>query len=456
MRERMEAALKSSKADYTEIRSEARDATTIAFRGKELETANAVIDLGGIVRCLCKDGGWGVATFNSLDDLTTKVEQAFQNAEVIPSEEPITLAEIPISDNRIEAALEVDFREIPISDKVSLLESYHSILNSHSEKIVDTVCNYADSFSQIYFANSEGTFIHEDRPMTTMYFMAIGREGDNVQRAMESMSGQKGFEFIQGHEELARKAAQRAVDMLEAKTIVGGKYPVVLNNNLAGVFVHEAFGHLSESDFIYDNAQAREMMVLGREYGSEILNIFDDGSVPGIRGTHMFDDEGTPTGRSDLIKEGVLVGRLHSRETAAKMDEGATGNARAISYRHAPIVRMTNTAIGEGDTSFEGMIKDIELGVYACDMFGGNTTMENFSFSAAYAYMIRDGQVAEMVKDVILSGNLFTTLKKIDAIGDDFIWVDTAGGCGKGGQNGLPVSFGAPHIRIQDVIIGGE
>lgn len=303
MRERMEAALKSSKADHTEIRIEARDATTITFRGKVLETANAVVDLGGIVRCLCKDGGWGVATFNSLDDLTTKVEQAFQNARVIPSEEPITLAEIPVSDNRIEAALEVDFREIPISDKVSLMESYHSILNGHSEKIVDTVCNYADSFSQIYFANSEGAFIHEDRPMTTMYLMAIGREGDNVQRAMESLSGQKGFEFVQGHKELARKAAQRAVDMLEAKTIVGGKYPVVLNNHLAGVFVHEAFGHLSESDFIYDNPQAREMMVLGREYGSEILNIFDDGFVPGIRGTHMFDDEGTPMGRSDLIKD---------------------------------------------------------------------------------------------------------------------------------------------------------
>ena len=100
--------------------------------------------------------------------------------------------------------------------------------------------------------------------------------------------------------------------------------------------------------------------------------------------------------------------------------------------------------------------KDIELGVYACNMFGGNTNMENFSFSSAYAYMIRDGEVAEMVKDVILAGNLFTTLKNIDAIGDDFEWIDTAGGCGKGGQNGLPVSFGSAHIRIQDVIIGGE
>jgi TldD protein len=452
----MVTALKSSKADYTEIRIEARNATTIEFRGKELETANAVIDLGGIVRCLCEDSGWGVATFNSLDDLMTKVEQAYQSAKVIRSEEPISLVPIPVSEDRIEAELEVDFREIPMSDKVSLMESYNNILNSHSEKIVDTVCYYADNFTQHYFANSDGTFIYEDRPMTTMYLMAIGRDGDNVQRAMERKSGQKGIEFVEDRDDLALIVAQRAVDMLEAKTIVGGKYPVVLNNHLAGVFIHEAFGHLSESDFIYENPQAREMMVLGREYGNKILNVFDDGSVPGLRGTHLYDDEGTPTGRSDLIKEGILVGRLHSRETAAKMKESVTGNARAINYRYPPIVRMTNTAIGEGETSFEEMIKDIELGVYACKMFGGNTNLENFSFSSAYAYMIRDGQVAEMVKDVILSGNLFTTLKNIDAIGDDFIWIDAGGGCGKGGQNGLPVSFGSPHIRIQDVVIGGE
>jgi TldD protein len=456
MRERMEAAIKSSKADFTEIRIEARDATTVEFRGKELESANAVIDLGGIVRCLCVDGGWGVATFNNIEELETKVEQAYQSASVIHMEEPIPLAEIPVSEEWTEATLEVDFRGIPLSEKVALMKGYQTILNDYSEKIVDTVCGYADSFRKNYFANSEGTFIYEERPMTTVYLMAIGREGDNVQRSMESFSGQKGFNIVAGREELAQQVAQRAVEMLEAKTIEGGKYPVVLNNHLAGVFVHEAFGHLSESDFIYDNPQAREMMVLGREYGSKILNIFDDGSVPGERGTHKYDDEGTPTGRSDLITEGVLVGRLHSRETAARMGENATGNARAINYRHAPIVRMTNTAIGGGETSFEDMIKDIDLGVYACNMFGGNTNIENFSFSSAYAYMIREGQVAEMVKDVILAGNLFTTMKNIDAIGDDFRWIDTAGGCGKGGQNGLPVSFGAPHIRIQDVIIGGE
>jgi TldD protein len=285
--------------------------------------------------------------------------------------------------------------------------------------------------------------------------VAIARDGDNVQTASESRSGQNGFDFVQGLEDLAQAAAQRAVDLLSAETIVGGQYPVVLNQRLAGVFIHEAFGHLSESDFVYENPKAQEMMVLGRRFGKDILTAFDDGSLPGLRGTHKYDDEGTPTGRTDLIKNGILVGRLHSRETAAKMGEKPTGNARATGYRYAPIVRMTNTAIKRGETSFADMIKGIKLGVYACDMYGGQTALENFSFSSAYAYMIRDGQIAEMVKDVILAGNLFTTLMNIDAVGSDFEWSQSGGSCGKG-QGGLPVTFGAPSIRIQDVVIGGK
>ncbi len=253
-----------------------------------------------------------------------------------------------------------------------------------------------------------------------------------------------------------RRVAQRSLDLLEAKSVVGGQYPVVIDQTLAGVFIHEAFGHLSESDFVYENPKAKEMMVLGRRFGQDFLQVFDDGTLSGLRGTHKYDDEGVPSRRNDLIKDGILVGRLHSRETAAKMGEAPSGSARALSYRHAPIVRMTNTAIANGTLPFEDLIKDIKLGIYACDAYGGQTALENFSFSSGYAHMIRDGQIAEMVKDVILAGNLFSTLMNIDAVGNDFKWINGAGGCGKGSQYPLPVSFGSPHIRIQNVVIGGE
>jgi len=455
MYDKIEKALKSSKADYTEIRVERRESTTVTYRGKDLEEASAVIDAGGMVRCLVKKGGWGVVTFNNLDELEARVDQAYQCARVAQNEEPIPLAEIPVSRDEITVALKHDFRAVSLTDKVALAREYNAILLGHSDKIVDTRCIYSDSFSTVTLATSEGTRIREERPLITIYFVAVARDGDNVQTAMEARSGQNGFEFALGHEALAQTAAQRAVDLLKAESVVGGQYPVVLNPRLAGVFIHEAFGHLSESDFVYENPRAREMMTLGRRFGPDILTVFDDGSLAGLRGTHPYDDEGTPTGRADLIKNGILVGRLHSRETAARMGERPTGNARAQNYRHRPIVRMTNTAIEGGTTSFEDMLKEIKLGVYACDMYGGNTMLENFSFSSAYAYMIRNGQIAEMVKDVILAGNLFTTLNNIDAIGNDFEWSQAGGMCGKGGQS-VPVTFGAPHVRIQNVMVGGK
>ncbi|MFN2271964.1 MAG: TldD/PmbA family protein [Anaerolineae bacterium] len=453
MKDRIQAALRASKADYTEIRLEERESTRVVYRGQDLETASAVIDRGGIVRCLVKDGGWGIATFNDLSDLPHRVQQAYEGARAIQGE-PVELAPTPVSKDAITVELSRDFRGISMEEKRILAEEYNQILLGFDPRIIDTQTAYIDTFSRVTFANSEGTLVEEERPNVTTFFMAVARENGNVQRAFDGVSKVAGYEVVVGHHAMAEKVAQRAVDLLAAPKVKGGRYTVVCNPRLAGTFVHEAFGHLSEADFVYANPQAQEMMVLGRRFGKDILTIVDDGSLPGLRGSHKYDDEGTPTRRNELVKNGVLVGRLHSRETAAKMDEQPTGNARATGYRYPPIVRMTNTFIEQAETSFEDMIRDVKLGIYACDFFGGQTALENFSFSSAYAYMIRDGQVAEMVRDVILAGNLFTTLESIDAIGDDLDF-NEMGSCGKG-QGGLPVSTGSPHIRIQDVVIGGE
>jgi TldD protein len=456
MRDQIKEALKRSKADYTEIRIEEKETTRAVFRGKELETANANIDKGGIVRCLIKNKGWGVATFNNLDDLRNKVDQAYQCAKVGSVPEPIELAPVEPVEQVMTVEMGRDFRDISLAEKKALAERYNQVMLGTSDKIIDTQAVYADAFTRLILANSEGTYIEQEKPSVAIAAIAIARDGDNVQQAGETLASVQGYEYVLDKDELARKAARHAVELLEAKPVKAGQYTVVADQLLAGVFIHEAFGHLSEADFVYENPKAREMMTMGRRFGKGILNVYDDGSVLNQRGTTLYDDEGTPARRNWLIRDGELVGRLHSRQTAAKMGESASGNARAVNYRFAPIVRMTNTAIDNGTTSFEDMIKDIELGIYACDAYGGQTQLENFSFSSGYAYMIRKGKIEEMVKDVILAGNLFTTLENIDAIGNDFKWLNTAGGCGKGNQFPLPVGMGAPHIRIQNVVIGGE
>lgn len=456
MRDKIEEALKQSKADYTEIRIENKETCRVAFRGRDLETANANIDKGGMVRCLIRNQGWGVATFNDLDDLVAMVDQAYQCARVGTVPEPIELTPAEPVECVTTAMLNRDFRDVPLSEKKALAERYNQILLGYNNRIVDTQSIYSDVFTHLTLANSEGTYIEQDKPSVVIGAFATARDGDNVQQANEVYSSTLGFEYVLNKDVLVRKAAIRAVELLNARSIQAGQYPVVIDQMLAGVFTHEAFGHLSEADFVYENPKAREMMTLGRRFGQGILNVYDDGSIPNLRGTTLYDDEGTPARRNWLIRDGVLVGRLHSRQTAAKMGETASGNARAVSYRFAPIVRMTNTAIDNGTATFENMIKDIKLGIYACDAYGGETQLENFSFSSGYACMIRDGKIAEMVKDVILAGNLFTTLGNIDMIGDDFKWLSTGGGCGKAGQFPLPVGMGAPHIRIQNVVIGGQ
>ena len=456
MRDRIQEALKRSKADYTEIRIEEKETTRVVFRGQDLELANANIDKGGIVRCLIKNKGWGVSTFNNLEDLLTKVDQAYQCAQVGSVPMPIELAQVEPVEQVGTVEMGRDFRDISLSEKKALAERYNQVMRSQSDKIIDTQAVYSDAFTHLILANSEGTYIEQERPSVIVGGTAIARDGDNVQQAHNSFASTQGYEFVLDKDDMVRLAAEHALELLAARPVKAGQYTVVANQMLAGVFIHEAFGHLSEADFVYENPKAREMMTLGRRFGKGILNAFDDGSIPNQRGTTLYDDEGVPARRNWLIREGELVGRLHSRQTAAKMGESASGNARAINYRFAPIVRMTNTAIDNGSSSFEDMIKDIKLGIYACDAYGGETQLENFSFSSGYAYMIRDGKIAEMVKDVILAGNLFTTLENIDAIGNDFTWLNTGGGCGKGNQFPLPVGMGAPHIRIQNVVIGGE
>jgi TldD protein len=456
LKDRLAAAVKQSRADYTEIRVERTWSSAVTFRGRRLESATVSEDQGGFVRVLHQGRGWGVASFTSLDRLEAMVTRANELSRAVHLDRPIRLAAVPPHSADLVLDLEGDVRGVPLADKKQLIESYNGEMLAVSDRIVDTIAAYRDEVSEYWYVNSDGTLLHELRPEVTLSGTAVARRDGIIEKGLESLGLRGGWHSVPGRGAAFRRAAERAVGLLDAPMVRGGTYPVVLDPELAGVFIHEAFGHLSEADFVYENPQARAMMTLGRRFGKKALNVGDNGSAPGLRGTLPFDDEGTPTQDTALIREGVLVGRLHSRETAAAMGERPTGNARAVSFRHPPIVRMTNTYIAGGQGTFDDLIKDIGLGVYACGAFGGQTMLENFSFTAGYGHMIRDGRVAEMVKDVVLAGNLFQTLDRIDHIAGDFRWNEMGGGCGKGGQFPLPVTEGAPHVRIEAALVGGD
>jgi TldD protein len=445
-------AIKGYSADYLEARLEESQRSHITYRGKELESVGQSTAVGGNIRALVK-GGWGFASFNELSDLPQRIELAVKQASLVGKEEsklaPVEPAVYIVSPETDENPL-----AIPLAEKKQLLDEYNDII-WRTPKLQTSVIGYADSHKKTIFLNSSGSYIQQERADITLRLSAVAAEDGEVQQSNLSLGSRGDFSAIQGLHQQVEETARHAVELLSAPQVKGGEYTVVLDPVLAGVFVHEAFGHLSESDFIYENDRLREIMVLGKKFGSRELNIVDSAAWPKLRGSYKYDDEGVEATKTYLIKEGKLVGRLHSRETAAKMNEAPTGNARAINYHFPPIVRMTNTYIEPGKSSFNEIIADIKEGVYAKNWFGGTTSMEMFTFSAGEAYMIRNGKVAETLRPVVLTGNVFTTLNNIDAIGND-LEMNQGGGCGKAGQMPLPVSNGSPHIRIRQCLVGGS
>ncbi|HEY9696615.1 MAG TPA: TldD/PmbA family protein [Trichocoleus sp.] len=443
-----------SQVDYLAVRLEEAEGTDILLRGNKIETLSEGISIGGQVRA-CYKGGWGFASFNRLSSLKQRIEEAIAAARLVGDEETLLAPIAPIQDSRQLPLTGTDPRHIALSQKKDLCNHYAEILRTMDDRIATTSVRYGDSAQRIILATSDGSMIEQSWIDLEMRFAATARNGETVQTGRETTGSRRAYEDLSNLDDQVRSAAQRAVDALALPPVKGNTYTVVIDPILSGLFVHEAFGHLSEADMAYENPDLLEVMTIGRRFGPKELQIFDGAASAGHRGSYFYDDEGVPATTTQLIKDGVLVGRLHSRETAGKLGETPTGNARCLNYHFPPIVRMTNTWIERGNTPVDRLFEGIKEGVYAKNWLGGMTNGEMFTFAAGEAWMIRDGKLAEPVRDVNLSGNVFTTLTDIEGIGDDFYW-DESGGCGKGGQSGLPVGCGGPSLRIRNVVVGGE
>ncbi len=453
MKDELIALCQKLPCDYAEVRIQEGTSTNIHYAGHELEDIGERTQRGGCVRVL-KDGGWGFATFNDIDQVEKYARMAVRQAELVGGEK-IALAPVEPSVRVYSSPVDVDPAEVPLKDKQEMCHRYNQAILSNKGVQTSTVV-YRDSHSTSIFANSEGSCLEATYIFCGAALAAIVVDGSNIQRARADNGDLRGFSKVTRMDEQCEDVVKRALDSLAAKPVEAGTHTVIIDPKLCGVFVHEAFGHLSESDFLYENPRMQEKMKIGERFGPDILNITDDGSIAGEAGYVVFDEEGVPGHRTPLIKDGVLCGRLHNRETAAKMGEQPTGNGRAISYRHPPIVRMTNTFMEPGEGKFAEMLQDTEEGIYAVGWLGGQTNTEMFTFSAEEAYRIRKGKLAEKIRDVVLTGNVFTTLKNIDCIADDFHMQGGLGGCGKSGQSPLRVGDGGAHCRIRNVVIGGR
>ena len=457
MKALLRALVTGKPADYVEARFEESQTTRIVYRGTQLETVTEATLSGGAIRALVR-GGWGFASFNRPQEAEDMVKAALAGAERVGRErqEKVALAPIEIVEAELPLTPEEDPRRLSLAQKVELMGQYNRRIMAWGPPVTSSQVVYQEKFSRLWLVTSEGTCVYQERLDLSGLIAAVATRNGETQIGRFGFGSSRDFGVARGLEAKAEQACRLAADLLVAPVVQAGEYPVVCDPRLAGVFVHEAFGHLSEADDLAENPALREVMRLGRRFGQPILNIYDSGLDRGGRGYVPYDDEGTPGQKSPLIQEGVLVGRLHSRESAARLGEKPTGNARALDFRFPPICRMRNTRIEAGTAAFEDLLQGIDTGVYAVDSYGGETNGEMFTFTAGYGRMIRQGKLAELVREVKLTGNVFHTLENIEAIGREVDTGDAPGGCGKGAQSPLPVSHWSPAIRIRRAVVGGK
>ncbi len=438
--------------DFFDTRIIRSSSTSILLDNGEIREISNNFSSGAAVRAL--DGGsWG---FVSLDD-TNAIEDALATARKLAGaaknrfpRENVILA--PVDKPRLHdlPVVRESPEDIPIEDKVKLLSEIEK--SARVDGISSTNAVYSESHSIVRYSNSEGLDCEYALNRIGFAISAIAHSGGNYQIGRESRFEIKGFEIFKEHDafELAGKAGNTAVELLSAKTPKAGEYQVILDQELAGVFIHEAVGHAVEADHVIEGNSILAGKI-GERIAAPCITVYDDSSLHEF-GYYPFDDEGAESKETTLIKDGLLESFIHSRETAGKLG-GRSRNARAQGYAR-PVIRMSNTFIAPDGTKFEEMLDELKEGIYLIGSRGGQVNPGEgvFQFNAERGFIVENGELSTPLRDVSLSGHTLEILNNVTMVGNDLKM--NSGRCGKAGQL-VPVSDGAPHVMVRKATVGG-
>jgi TldD protein len=344
-------------------------------------------------------------------------------------------------------------KDIAMEDKIKNALDITKASLSFDSRIKSCGLDYMDLMGTNFFVNSEGTNIEQDKLYVWARITASAQTEGTFTFSREEIGSTAGYELFdtQPSEELGQKVAQRAIEQISAKPPKGGKAPVVLGPNVVGVFVHEAFGHLAEADLALSGGILDNNM--GKKIGSDLVTFYDDGTIEGAFGAFKYDDEGVASHKTLLIKDGIVSGLMHNRETAQKFNTQPTGNARAEDFRVEPIIRMRCTYMAPKDQTLDELLEGIKEGYYFKSFRGGQASLDGtFQVGIQEGYEIKNGEIQAPVRNASISGNTLETLHKVDGVGKDFAL--DPGRCGKG-QTAF-ICDGGPHIRVSEVIVGGS
>jgi TldD protein len=342
-------------------------------------------------------------------------------------------------------------------DKVELLRRADEAARSTSGAVRQVGVTYGDGRRRVLVANSDGLLATDETSRTRLAVQVVAAGDTGMQTGFESVANTVGFELFDDHppEDVADTAARRAVVKLSARPAPSGTLPVVLAKGSGGVLFHEACGHGLEADLVAKVASVFAGR-RGERVASPLVTLVDDGTVSAQWGTSAIDDEGHPASRNVLIEDGVLTGYMRDLLRGRTGEGHSSGNGRRQSYRHLPMVRMTNTFLLAGEDDPDDIVASTERGVFVARLGGGqvNTATGDFVFGMAESYLIEDGRITAPLREGNLIGNGPDVLRAIDAVGHDFALSPGGGTCGKDGQ-GVPVGLGQPTLRVAAITVGG-
>jgi len=426
-----------SRYAYAEVRIETSTASSARIADGEIKCSGGT-SKGIGVRVLEK-GAWGFASGNK-EGVEELLERAKRLAHLRKGR--LRLADIPARKAHVKGRMEV------AESQEMVLRLEETAKDMQGERVRSRIVSCTDVAERKEFHNSQGAGIVQETGYSYLSCTAVAKEGGLLQRGSGrswSRSGLDGLDFSMGKE-----AADQALRLLEAEAPPKGRFTVVFDPEMTGVFSHEAVGHACEADAVSEKESILSGM-MGKRIGSELVTITDDPGAPNF-GHYAYDDEGVEGRAVTLIQDGAVRGFMDSRESAHELGIEPNGHARAEDFEEVPVVRMSNTYFKRGESSRDEVF-DVPEGVYLKGMRGGSVDIFSggFMFKAAEAFMIEKGGIGRILRDTTVTGNILETLLNVEAVGKDF--GTSPGMCGKAGQS-VPVSDGGPHIRVKGVAIG--
>ncbi|MHA2370336.1 MAG: TldD/PmbA family protein [Candidatus Hodarchaeales archaeon] len=452
----IEASLKAG-AQFCDVRIENSQVTMIEIDNKVTKTANSIRKKGAGVRAFV-DGAWAFAhtatlTKKALQEIGSQASRLAK--AVVPHVPKKSDLDGPSYEGRVTSDAKPSVLDISFEEKLSLAQRVDESARSYDDRIVNARSYYRDQLTKLYVANSLGTNVWNEIGQIVMYSTAVAKEQDNRQEAIKVKGFTAGFEkpIIDQFLELGQESAEIAIDLLSSTAVKGDTYNVILNPDLTGLLIHEAFGHACEADNLLSHTTILEDRI-GASLGPEYLSISDDPTIPKAFGSFAYDWEGTKAKKRFLVKNGVLSEFLHNLETASTTNAEGNGAARAQDFMYPPVCRMSNTIIEPSDWKYDEMLADTREGLMLCDSVYGYCSPSDgmFTFRTHHGYRIENGERAGMVRGPSLAGQILDILKKIDAVGNELILCP--GGCGKWWQYAA-VTMGGPYVRVDNMPVGG-